>query len=313
MFDIKTRRDASRRSEEAEVGYGSDADLGPETALSGIVAGTRVATAVGWRNVEDLEAGDAVLTFDSGLKTVQNIKRKALWDGNGACPSRFQPLHVPRGAIGNREEMLLLPRQGVLVESDIAEEELGDPFVLIRAEALDGVCGIARRRPIFAPEVFVLEFEEDQVIFASSGALCVCPAAGDMFSRLFSRSQEATSDYTILSQETSRELIEKITWELEEKWAFALARSGQAEGAAARHVSRKCARPAKPGRDHRHVRVAGAGACATTSGRGLPIGIRKGSSRHLRRWPLANGGARHLPVRPAHRGPHGPHEPRPVC
>ena len=230
MFDIKTRRDASRRSEEAEVGYGSDADLGPETALSGIVAGTRVATAVGWRNVEDLEAGDAVLTFDSGLKTVQNIKRKALWDGNGACPSRFQPLHVPRGAIGNREEMLLLPRQGVLVESDVAEEELGDPFVLIRAEALDGVCGIARRRPIFAPEVFVLEFEEDQVIFASSGALCVCPAAGDMFSRLFNRSQEATSDYTILSQETSRELIEKITWELEEKWAFALARSGQAEG-----------------------------------------------------------------------------------
>ena len=229
MFEIKTRRDALRR-EEAESGYGdlgSESRAGPDSALSGIVAGTRVATALGWRNVEDLAEGDAILTFDNGLKSLRGLRRKALWDGNGACPTRFQPLHVPRGAIGNREEMLLLPRQGVLVESDVAEEELGDPFVLIRAEALDGVCGISRRRPIFAPEVFVLEFDEDQVIFASSGALCVCPAAGDMISRIFMRNQEPTSDYTILCQETSRDLIDKITWELEEKWAFALARRGQ--------------------------------------------------------------------------------------
>lgn len=241
MFEIKARRDALKRSEEAD-GFSDLASEGRavhESALSGIVAGTRVATAIGWRNVEDLREGDAVLTFDNGLRSLLGIRRKALWDGNGACPSRYQPLHVPRGAIGNREEMLLLPRQGVLVESDIAEEELGDPFVLVRAEALDGVCGISRRRPIFSPEVFVLEFEEDQVIFASSGALCVCPAAGDMLTRLFSRNAEPTSDYTILSQDTHRDLIEKITWELEEKWAFALARSNNQRARAERAGARR--------------------------------------------------------------------------
>lgn len=151
----------------------------PAGLASGLAAGTRVATTIGWRNVEGVISGDKVLTFDAGLQTVGKVTRGVLWSDPGACPAHLWPLMVPAGALGNQGPMTLLPEQSVMVESDTAEELFGDPFALMPASVLDGVRGIERVRPSTQISVTTLHFAEDQVVFGNIGALFFCPAAGD--------------------------------------------------------------------------------------------------------------------------------------
>lgn len=146
---------------------------------SGIVAGTKVASTLGWRPIEAIDVGDEVLTFDGGMQPVLDITREVLWRGTAACPKHLWPLRVPIGALGNQDPMFLLPDQNVLIESDTAEEVLGDPFALMPAQALEGVSGIRRIRPHQVLEVITLHFERDEVVFANVGALFHCPAYAD--------------------------------------------------------------------------------------------------------------------------------------
>lgn len=192
-----------------------DAAFGGETGvMSGLIEGTKVATALGWQRVENVRAGDRVLTFDNGLQPVRAIRRVSLWTGEGHVPRRFRPLHVPAGVLGNTDDMVVLPRQGLMVESDAAEAAIGDPFPLVRAEALDGVCGIRRMHAASPFDVFVMQFEDDEIVFTAHGALCVCAAAGDMLQRLFHAAE--TIEYRLLSDDTDADLISRIRHEIAE-------------------------------------------------------------------------------------------------
>ncbi|MEP3298934.1 MAG: Hint domain-containing protein [Pseudoruegeria sp.] len=143
---------------------------------SGIVSGTKVASTLGWRPIEAIDVGDDVLTFDGGMQTVLHVVRETLWKGTAVCPKHLWPLRVPLGALGNQDPMYLLPDQNVLIESDTAEEVLGDPFALMPAQSLEGVSGIRRVRPHQVLEVITLHFERDEIVFANVGALFHCPA-----------------------------------------------------------------------------------------------------------------------------------------
>jgi len=140
----------------------------------GIVAGTRIATEMGWRPVEGIVAGDMVMTFDHGARPVVAVKRTQFWLGSNSCPRHLQPLAVPVGALGNASAMLLLPEQTVLVESDMAEAVFGDPFALVRAAALEGYRGIDRITPHQKVEIVVLEFARDEVIYANGTSMIHC-------------------------------------------------------------------------------------------------------------------------------------------
>jgi hypothetical protein len=155
-------------------------DGGATGAMTGIIAGTSVATSMGWRDVVALQEGDMVLTFDGGLQQLKSISRSLIWNGRGDCPKAFWPLQVPKGALENAKEMQVLPRQGVMLESDIADEVLGDPFALIPAAALEGVRGIERVYSTNPVEVITLGFEDDQIVFAEQGALLFCAAGKDI-------------------------------------------------------------------------------------------------------------------------------------
>jgi hypothetical protein len=163
----------------------------------GIVAGTKVATAIGWRPVQAIIAGDQVLTFDGGLQTVIEVRRLTLCAEPTIMPMASWPLHVPAGALGNRAAMQILPGQDVLIESDIAEELYGDPFALIPAAALDGYNGISRAAPHARIEVITLHFAQDQIVYANIGALFMCPRAGDLMHDLFAT--PAPAQYKLLS------------------------------------------------------------------------------------------------------------------
>lgn len=155
-------------------------DGGATGAMTGIVTGTRVATSQGWCDADTIRAGDMVMTFDSGLRRVIKVERRPLWSGDGPVPERFWPILVPVGMIENAQPVMLLPRQGVLLESDLAEAALGDPFALIPAVALEGGAGVERVCPNDLIEVVSLHFDSDQVIFAEHGALLFCPSGGDL-------------------------------------------------------------------------------------------------------------------------------------
>lgn len=156
-------------------GAGSGYRKGSSGMASGLVAGTVVATAMGWRPVEAIVEGDMVLTFDRGLQPVRRVYRGALWTSPEPCPRALWPLKVPEGAVGNQQELVLVPEQSVLVESDTADLLFDDPFALVSASDLEGFRGIERMVPFGAVDVVQLQFDEDEVIFAASGALIFCP------------------------------------------------------------------------------------------------------------------------------------------
>ena len=150
----------------------------PVGLASGLVTGTMVATAMGWRPVEALAKGDLILTFDRGLQPLRGVTRGLHWEVDTICPEVLWPLMVPAGALGNEHDMTLLPEQAVMIESDTADMLYGDPFTLIHAADLDGYRGIERMPPMMELEVIQLQFDADEVIFANSGALVHCAAAG---------------------------------------------------------------------------------------------------------------------------------------
>ncbi|MCR8723138.1 Hint domain-containing protein [Frigidibacter sp. ROC022] len=177
----------------------------PSGTASGLVAGTKVATGIGWRPVEMVVAGDKVLTFDAGMQLVTHVGRGVLWSDDQLCPREFWPLHIPVGALGNAQELMVLPEQSVMVESDVGEEIYGDPFTLIPAAALEGFHGIERVRPKAGLEVITLHFASDQVVFASAGALFFCPSIADV--TVSDLLHGATGNYTVLPREDANFLV----------------------------------------------------------------------------------------------------------
>lgn len=174
----------------------------------GLVAGTEVATATGWRPVESIVEGDLVLTFDRGLQPVRNISRGLNWEEETVCPMSLWPLHVPAGALGNQKPMTLLPEQSVMIESDSGDMLFGDPFQLVSAADLDGVRGIERRIPRQGHLVIQLQFDNDEVVFANVGALIFCPSLGvvNMADLLDARPEAA--QYTVLTSDEAEMLMD---------------------------------------------------------------------------------------------------------
>lgn len=218
MFGWKS---TSQRSQRLDTFENSDA-----TAVNtGLIAGTKVATGMGWRAVEAIAEGDKALTFDGGLQTVTKVSRIRLWSGQDTCPRQFWPLEIPAGALGNREMMKVLSSQSIMVESDAAEDLFGDPFTLIPAEAIEGLYGVARTPPQEDVEVIILHFASDQVVFADNGALFFCPAFADMIDAAFA--QETEPFYSVLSMDEARFLAVHLEEEIvaacahspEEVWA----------------------------------------------------------------------------------------------
>ncbi|WP_372921406.1 Hint domain-containing protein [Roseovarius sp.] len=197
---------------ERMAGHDETCDGGAAGIMTGLVEGTRIATAMGWRPVEAIAMGDKVLTFDAGLQRVTEVLRDPLWSGESACPRRFWPLEVPRGALGNRTVIRVLPDQAMLLESDAAEALYGDPFALLPGEVLEGIRGIARVPPERNQQVVVLHFAEDQVVFDETGALFFAPSSRDLMDRAMHDRDGPL--YTVLPPDEARALAAQIEIEL---------------------------------------------------------------------------------------------------
>lgn len=205
-------RQPSHRSVEMTGAF----DGGIATLSHGLMVGTRVASNLGWRAIDALAVGDMVLTFDHGMQAVIEVRRAHVWLDAPDTAEVFWPVVVPVGALGNREELTLLPDQGVMIESDAALDMLGDPFAIVTAHSLVGLRGIRRRQPRQKVALVAVYFEHDEVIYAERGALIHCP--GDM-STLDKFLDAAPQTYRVLTGEQASELALHISVEDNQAWA----------------------------------------------------------------------------------------------
>lgn len=188
--------------------------MGPDTparsalpvVAEGLFAATPVATPSGWCPAGDLSPGDLVLTFDDGPQPLNSVYETVIAEP----PPALWPLRVPVWALDNRDEILLLPQQRVLIEADQAENLFGDPFALIPAEALEPWRGICRARPLGGEVVVQLTFARPQILYASRGVLLSC-AGEDWVALETGPTTQAASwadpGHTVCSPEQSRHLV----------------------------------------------------------------------------------------------------------
>ncbi len=160
------------------------AACGPAVLVDGLAASQLLATPDGWVEAADLEAGDPVLTFEGGEMPVARVFRSIQ---TGRVPQPFWPVWLPVGAMDNDEPAELLPAQMVMLESDLAEELHGEPFVLVPASSLVGWNGIERRAPE-SLEIVHLQFETPQLVFAGRSLLLGCGGTGARAANLFQAS-----------------------------------------------------------------------------------------------------------------------------
>lgn len=143
-------------------------------ALSaGLLTGSMVATNTGWRAVETLQPGDAVLTFEHGLRKLVSRSANPI-NRDPRSGDAGWGLAVPKGALGNRSAMTLLPSQLVLLECDYGLRHFGDPFILAPAGLLAGYKGIARTPLPDDMQSHILAFEDAEVIHSNGSALLAC-------------------------------------------------------------------------------------------------------------------------------------------
>ena len=154
---------------------------GPAVLVDGLSSVQWLATSDGWLQAGDVQAGDGLLTFEGGEMPVARVFRSVQ---SGRVPQPFWPVWLPVGAMDNEEPAELLPAQMVMLESDLAEELYGDPFVLVPAAALIGWNGIERRAPE-AAEIVHLQFDTPQLVFAGRSLLLGCGGVGALAANAF--------------------------------------------------------------------------------------------------------------------------------
>lgn len=146
-------------------------DHSAAVVAEGLYALTPIATPEGWVRAGSLVPGAEVLTFDGGPIRIATVSTHRL---DSRAPRSAWPLQVPSGVLGNTEPAVLLPEQGVMVDSDLAEDLFGEPFVTVPASALDGWRGIIRVPPL-AQTVVKLAFDAPALIYAGGDMIVVCP------------------------------------------------------------------------------------------------------------------------------------------
>lgn len=175
----------------------------------GLLPGTLVATGSGWRKIEAIQPGEMVLTFDNGMQPLTHVHDLTI-PHSALPPHKAFIMIVPKGILGNRRQIEMLPLQEIIIESDFAADRYGDPFVLIQALKLDGFNGIHRAPLKGDLRVFMPTFPQEQLIHTCGMALMTARAESD-FSPLDSCSHQTGREYMRLPMSDLSALADSLT------------------------------------------------------------------------------------------------------
>jgi hypothetical protein len=134
-------------------------------AASGLVAGTRVETAQGWRPIESLRIGDRVHSLDGGLARIVALSRRHALPGEPV-------IRIAGGHFDACSDLMLMPGQELLLHT------LGlyaAPYACLAARHLAACPGASRAIALRHAEIVTPIFAEEEVIWANSGLLLRCP------------------------------------------------------------------------------------------------------------------------------------------
>ncbi len=142
-------------------------------------SGTLLETPSGWRPVETLTAGDRVATLDGGFAELTGVRRHRI------APGSARASHVPAGSLNTCSDMILTAGQHVALIEPECETLFQAPRVLAPAAALCGFRGITSVAGYSDIEATQLTFENEEIVYAQTGALIHVPAqGGDPFFRI---------------------------------------------------------------------------------------------------------------------------------
>lgn len=136
----------------------------------GMLSGTQIATDTGWCPIERVLADDHILTFDNGMQAV--VQNRTVVIRRAEIPDQKAfTMFIPRGVLGNRTDMNVLPMQEVVLESDIAEKQFGNAFILMPSILLEGYKGITRHPIMTDISLHMLTFKAEQIVQANGDLL----------------------------------------------------------------------------------------------------------------------------------------------
>ncbi len=135
-------------------------------------AGTLIGTLLGPVRVEDLKAGDDVLTLDTGTQKIRWIGSTHRDSTDLAVDPKLRPVRISAGALGEglpAQDLLVSRQHRFLVRSPIALQMFETSEVLLPAIKLIGLEGIAIAQDVDAVEYFHILFDRHEIV-CSNGA-----------------------------------------------------------------------------------------------------------------------------------------------
>ncbi|WP_225026319.1 Hint domain-containing protein [Xinfangfangia pollutisoli] len=139
-----------------------------EQVIACFTPGARIACEGGERRVEDLRAGDRVMTRDHGLQPIRWVGRKRLGAADLAADPRLQPVRIAAGALGGGlplRAMQVSRQHRMLMAGPRAELLFGADEVLVRAEHLLGLPGVTEAAETEVTYLHLL-FDRHEVVLA---------------------------------------------------------------------------------------------------------------------------------------------------
>jgi len=136
----------------------------------GFLGGTKLHTPYGHVDVADLKPGAQVETFDNGMKEVRKVVQQRVWSNRRTRSLEHWPFLIPQDVLGNTAPIRLLQHQVVLLECDLVEKGIGDPFMLVPLRALEGFQGISPVQPVEEQILYHLVFERPEMVAIAQGA-----------------------------------------------------------------------------------------------------------------------------------------------
>lgn len=142
--------------------------LEPTGGRVGLLLGTLVETAQGWRRVEDLMLGTEVYTYDGGLRPVVRMRRLTV-----RCQGNVV-VRIP-GGVGNVcQDLFVQAQQYLMVGPDGGFDFSHGQGSLCQAKYLCGHRQIGLARYSRGKALVSLTFAEEELIYANTGALVHC-------------------------------------------------------------------------------------------------------------------------------------------
>ncbi len=145
-----------------DVTNGTNDDVGfvNVSSIPCFVTGTLIKTVDGDKPVEQITAGDLVITRDEGPRPVRWVGQRTV-----RATGDFAPIRIRAGTFGAHGDLLLSPQHRILVRDSLAELLFGEDEVLVAAKDLLNDRSVTRRCGGSVTYVHLM-FDRHQVIYS---------------------------------------------------------------------------------------------------------------------------------------------------